>query len=290
MDIPIEILWLFFALTAGLVAVGYFARFSVPISLFIFIAGGMLMALFVLTENITISNEIDIITTIPQNVTTFQNQTVITYAYFVESRGGTAGLNDIVHGIAELADTNSALIGDTINCIDLYLLRAGNPSNSTFAQIGVLDDTNSFIRLFGTQDPMQLTTASTWYSYCLSGNSTYTIQEGDRIGIKYTSGTATDLINVNHDSLNPFNSTNTVWSSYDDTTGLWTEVTGRDITGRFYLSETEPIELTFTGETANYEYTPNNYPFTEELKVFMLLISVIMILIGGAVEIEQRKR
>lgn len=260
MNIDITILYLFVGISFGLIAVGYLFRYAIPASLFLFLAGGLMTVLFIYTESITTATFVSGLT---DNL----------YSYNVESNSGTNALNNVNFGYAQFASaSNSALIGDKINCIDIYLSKTLAPTGT--AEIGTLDANNNIIVSFGTQNVALLTTSAQWYSYCKI--DPYTIQNQDRVGIKYTTGTATDFISIRGDSANPFDGTVTFRQTF--TGGVWASTTSTDQTFRFYLAG------------GDFEITDNEEPFTEELKVFMVLMAVVMCLAGGVMEIEARRR
>lgn len=261
MNIDITILYLFVGLSFGLVAIGYLFRYAIPASLFLFTAGGLMAVLFIYTETIS-------------TATFISGDTDNIYHYLVDSATGTNSYSNVNFGYVELVSaSNSALAGDTIDCIDVYMSRTLNPVGT--AEIGTFDVNNNVIVTFGTQNVALLSGALQWFTYCLPDGQTYTIQNGDRIGMKYASGTATDLVNIRGDANNPFDGTVTFRQVY---TTVWTSATGTDQVFRFYL------------RGGDIELTDNQEPFTEEIKVFMVLMASIMCLAGGVMEIEARRR
>ncbi|WP_415280592.1 hypothetical protein [Candidatus Nitrososphaera sp. FF02] len=109
---------------------------------------------------------------------------------------------------AELATPSSQLVGDKIDSITLKLKRVGTISGT--AEIGILDANNNIKKLFGTINVATLTTTYTDYEFHLTGGELYTIVSGDRIGIKYTGGDASNWVAVmlDLDAADPFDGTN----------------------------------------------------------------------------------
>lgn len=189
------------------------------------------------------------------------------YHYLVDSATGTNSYSNVNFGYVQLVSaSNSELVGDTINCIDVYMSRTLNPTGT--AEIGTFDANNNVIVTFGTQNVALLSGALQWFTYCLPDGQTYTIQNGDRIGMKYASGTASDLVNIRGDANNPFDGTVTFRQVY---TTVWTSATGTDQVFRFYLSG------------GDFEITNNNFVFDGYAKVMFIVFGVIMFLAGAIV-------
>lgn len=49
-----------------------------------------------------------------------------------------------------------------------------------------------------------------------------------------------------------------------------------------------PVSSTVTGDTTTYEFEPNPYLFTEEIKTYLILISSMLMIIGAVVELKAR--
>lgn len=122
----------------------------------------------------------------------------------------------------EFVSPTSQLIGDRIDQITLQLAKVGTPTGNAVA--GIFDSTGILKRQFGT--PQNVATIGTTFSnyvFALESAEHYTLQPGDRIGIKYTGGNATKYVNVMVDanSADPFDGANsyrqwftTSWQSY----------------------------------------------------------------------------
>lgn len=259
------------AFSFGLIAVGYMVRMSVPISLFIFIAGGLMMSLFIMIDSITTENF-------------FNGSLDATYHYRQES---VSGLSDISAGATSfdikgeyVTNTLSALYGDTIDCIDITLRKLGAPTG--VVDIGVWDHAqaigNPVIQHFGAQDLSVVSASvSQWYTFCLPEGTTYTIGDQDVIGARYNAGDSSNAVRIQVSTIDVFDSTNSQLTQKADATDVWSQSTG-DIVMRLYL------------RGADSEIITNDYEFTQEVKTFMVLMASMMLLVGAMVEIEARRR
>lgn len=110
----------------------------------------------------------------------------------------STALNDVNKSSAErITSTATDLIGEKVNEITVRLKKTGSPTGTVY--IGVLDSSNNITTQFGTIDASTVSTSATDYTFTLSGPTTYTIASGDRIGVKYTSGTSSNYIEVYRD-------------------------------------------------------------------------------------------
>jgi hypothetical protein len=84
-------------------------------------------------------------------------------------------------------------------------------------------------KVFATIDIGTLTTSYTPYEYTLPAGDSYTIQAGDRIGVKNTGGTSSsNYVSIMRDTTtsDPFDGTNTYLSYY---TSSWNAQTTYDL-------------------------------------------------------------
>ena len=127
---------------------------------------------------------------------------------------------------AEYVTSTSQLIGDKIDSITLKLKRAGTITGT--ANIGILDNNNNVKKSFGALNVGTLTTTYTDYEFHLTGGELYTIQSGDRIGIRYVGGSTTTWVAVmiDLDAADPFDGTNSYAQHYQ---GSWLSNTDRDM-------------------------------------------------------------
>jgi L-asparaginase/Glu-tRNA(Gln) amidotransferase subunit D len=119
---------------------------------------------------------------------------------------------------AEYVTETSELVADQIDSITLRLKRVGTINGT--AEIGVLNEDLSVRKLFGTLDVSALTTTYTDYQFTLSGGELYTVESGDRIGIKYEGGSSigntTNWVSVmlDLDPAEPFDRANSYLQYY----------------------------------------------------------------------------
>jgi hypothetical protein len=95
---------------------------------------------------------------------------------------------------AEYAASGSQLVGDEIDSITLQLLKWGSPTGT--AQVGVFNEDLTVKKLFGTIDVATISASYQDYEFKLAGDELYTIQAGDRIGIKYSGGNSSNGVYV----------------------------------------------------------------------------------------------
>lgn len=254
MEIPIEIFITGMGVSISLAIFGFIRNPQIPAML---VFGGMFILSFaVMTDTIILDSF------------SFLSSDSILYAYNVESATGNVNLNNGgTTARTEFVSTSaSQLTGDTINCIDSYFGKTLSPTGNV--NFGIFDTAGTLVTSFGVTDLSTISSAQDWHTECLTGENTYTIQSGDRIGIQYLGGNATTFISQRSDGNNPFDGTVTFLSSW--TAGAWVSSTTNDVTMRYYLTE--------SGVTIN---TNTTYEFTELPKVLFALIGVIMMLCGA---------
>jgi hypothetical protein len=130
---------------------------------------------------------------------------------------------------AEYVTEDSELVGDTIDSITLKMKRVGTINGT--AEIGILNEDLSVKKLFGTLDVSTLTSSYTDYEFALTGDELYTIEAGERIGIKYTGGSleSTSWISVMLDlePEDPFDGANSYLQYHYQ--GTWRNSPDRDL-------------------------------------------------------------
>lgn len=270
MNVDISILYLFVAVSFGLVGIGYLLRQSVPISLLIFVAGGLMTALFIMIDEITTSvNTVD------------GNPDLVHYE--VTSPAVSVTANAITPIRAEYPSTSaSQLKGDTFDCMSIPIAKSGAPVAGTMVRAGVWGTTGNLIKQFGSSlDVQNMSTGLSTYRFCLPEGETYTIGtfvNVERIGFEYNAGDAVNFLTGRTANTDPFDSTVTFAQVFTTATGLWTTPsTTNDLNMKIWLR----------GDQA--ELLETTVPFSEELKVFMVLMGVIMLLVGSAVEFQARR-
>ncbi|MEW5840010.1 MAG: Ig-like domain-containing protein [Thermoproteota archaeon] len=127
---------------------------------------------------------------------------------------------------AEYVTPSSQLVGDTIDSITLRLQRVGAPPG-TF-QVGVFNSDLTSKRSFAVSSAPSLTTAFQDYEFRLPAGELYTIQAGDRIGIKYNGGNSANGVSVmiDRNTADPFDGTSSYRTRYESS---WLVDTGEDM-------------------------------------------------------------
>lgn len=269
-----EIPFLVFAFLSGFIfslpLVGYYFRFEIPISLFFFIAGIFMISLLLATDTLIMDY--------------FSNgSTNNLVPYDVESSTGQVLVNAVTaHSRGErLSNTSSALFGDTIDCITLFIGRSGSPPLGTLIQIGIMDTSTNFIRVFGTMNVTQLLTSAVQpYEFCLPLGDTYTFTDTETFGVKYNAGDATNTLTMRIDNNNPFNGNNT--EHVHATGSSWISNAGQDLMAVLTLRGsvgsiiTAPYDISLSGP--NYQ-----------VNTIMVFISVMYMVGGALIEVKSRR-
>lgn len=116
---------------------------------------------------------------------------------------------------AEYVNSTSQLIGDKIDSITLRLQRIGSPPG-TF-QVGIFNADLTPKKSFEIRSTSTLPTSFQDYEFKLSNGELYTIQIGDRIGIKYNGGDTSNGISVmtDRDFADPFDGNKSYRARYE---------------------------------------------------------------------------
>ena len=129
---------------------------------------------------------------------------------------------------AEYITEESELVGDEIDSIMLRMKSVGTINGT--AEIGILNEDLSVKKLFGTLDVTTLTPTYTDYEFKLS-DELYTIESGDRIGIKYEGGgfdeTSWVSVMLDLDPADPFDGANSYLQYHHQ--GSWRQSPDRDM-------------------------------------------------------------
>lgn len=141
----------------------------------------------------------------------------------------------------EIVTASSQLVGDQIDRITLLLQKVGAPSGT--AEVGVFNSDTSTKKVFGIINVANLAASYTQYQFSLANNELYTIQAGDRIGIKFTGGSSLSGINVMTDKniADPFDGPNTYRARYQP--GGWIYDVAEDL---WMVLEQTHSPVTFT--------------------------------------------
>lgn len=256
-DIPLELFLFFVAISGALTACAFL--FNPRILAFPLVAGMLIFTMVATTDNIIMGYN------------TEGSSDTLTH-YNVQSSTGQVLINSVSsHSRGErLSNTASALTDDTFDCITVYLGRSGSPPATSLIQVGVMDTSTQFIRVFGSMNTTALvSSAVTPYAFCLPLGDSYTFTDTETVGIKWNSGDATNTLTSRVDANNPFDGNN---SEHVNSTGAsWSANAGQDIM----------MVLTLRGSSGTVE--PILYEFTEMPKLlFGLYGSLIMVLFALA--------
>ena len=127
---------------------------------------------------------------------------------------------------AEYFAPASQLVGDRIDSITLRLQKSGAPTGT--AQVGVFNTDLSVKKLFAAVDVSTISITYQDYEFRLPGTDLYTIQSGDRIGIKYAGGSGSNniLVMIDRNTADPFDGINSYRTRYESS---WLVDTGEDL-------------------------------------------------------------
>lgn len=127
----------------------------------------------------------------------------------------------------EHVTAESQLVGDKVDSVTLRLKKVGDISGT--AEVGVFNGDLSAKKLFGTLDVSTLTASYADREFKLAGSELYTIQPGDRIGIKYVGGSANTWVAamLDLDPAGPFDGAASHHQHYQS--GAWQSNTDRDL-------------------------------------------------------------
>src|SRR5438445_10719903 len=174
----------------------------------------------------------------------------------------------------EYITSSSVLNGKSIDTITVFLKKIGAPAGTV--QVGVFNSDQSVKQLFGTKDASTVATSYTQYTFSLTAPQIYKIQSGDRIGVKFTGGDATNYlaIQIDQDPADPFDGTNSFLTYY--TTG-WQVFTAND------LNMVLKLHLYGTGPTVSASPGPGTYGSAQSVTLAASAPSTIYYTIDGSV-------
>jgi hypothetical protein len=149
---------------------------------------------------------------------------------------------------AEYVTPTSILVGKQIDSITVTLKEMGTAPGTV--EVGVINTDLSMKKLFGTKSASTVASSYTEYEFILSDGSTYTIEAGDRIGVKYTAGSSSNRLSIMRDTTGSFDGTSTYHTTY--TTG-WNTYTSVDLTMTLKSSgDSNPPTVTATPAGGSY--------------------------------------
>lgn len=260
-DIPFNVLAMYIAISMSIGIIGIIMSIKkIAGAPFITIfAGIMVFALVVMIDNI----EVDYIeipeytVSHPMNVTTSDSSVAFSSTILAQSE--------------RPANVNSALVGKKISCIEINMLRTGSPTDNVM--VGILDNDGRIVKLFGNITASTINTGTRAYQVCLSNHDYWIIAYNDYIGARHTGSSGANNIAISTSNANPFDSTNSVRSSY---TGSWTDVSTSDLR----------MKLTNDNAGITSKAVLHNFNDTETW-AFMIFLSAIFMIIGAMEQIRQ---
>lgn len=242
---PFEIFVTLVSITIVIPLLAYVFRTQFPPSVVLALGGAIWLLMFFSIDNLVMGYEAPLL----MNVTNSQNNNsesslTIENTYIPSSVNvtstGTNTVMDQQNGSSALtirsggntiravkvSSTSSLLQGEPINQVIMSLSKTGSPTGN--ATIGLFDGSSSgnVMVTCATLDVSTLTTSQADYTFNCPTNMIATFGGNDRIGIKYTGGDASNLVNWYNQASNAFDSTNTVRTAF--TSGTWTDVTTDD--------------------------------------------------------------
>jgi hypothetical protein len=262
--------------------IGFLFRFSIPISLFFFIAGTFLISILLVTDGIILNDrkETESISIVP-----------VTTDRMNQPTGGTA--TNLRSGstiiVGELVNTESSVLNfKEINQITVRLGKTGNPTGIGY--FGVWSATHApptvaNSKFIISQMLANFTSSSTIADYTFTRNDTktYFLQRGDIIGVFFNGGSAGNTFDVYRSTTDLFDGTNSVRATSNGGTTTLDTVT--DMRGKISLVEDTSLQtISYEDNVMDFSFTGTNY----QLKVIMVFIAV-MLMVGGALT-EVRKR
>ena len=128
---------------------------------------------------------------------------------------------------AEYAGQGSQLIGDNIDSITVQLMKWGSPTGTM--QVGIFNEDLTVKKLFATVNVSTIATSYQDYEFKLANNELYTIQAGDRIGVKYSGGDSNNgiFVMIDRDTSSSFDGVSSQRVRYE--TGWLYYDTGEDM-------------------------------------------------------------
>ena len=141
----------------------------------------------------------------------------------------------------KVVNTSSALYGLDVNKIGFMMKkREGSPTGTATAC--VMDGNADILYTFGTVDVSTLPSTYTW-TYFTNTVSTYTLTNGNYIGIKYSGGDASNRIGVYWDNGANYDGTNSIGS--EESGGAWNDRSTQDFRFKIFTG-TASIPATWT--------------------------------------------
>ena len=146
---------------------------------------------------------------------------------------------------AEYVTNSSILVGKQIDTIIVQLKKIGSPTGN--AIIGIFNPDLSVKKTFANVNASTLAPFYKNYTFSLASSSQpYTIQIGDRLGIKYTGGDSSNFIAIitDQNTADPFDGANSYLTYY---TSKWYNYLNSDLYMTLRITDTKPPVITLLG-------------------------------------------
>lgn len=191
----------------------------------------------------------------------------------VTTSDSSVAFSATITGLAERpANVNSQLTNKKINCIEVNLLRTGSPTDNVM--IGILDNDNRMVKLFGNISASSINTGTRSYQVCLPSHDYWVIAYNDYVGIKHTGSVGANNIAVSMNTGNPFDSTNSVRATY--TSGVWSDTTTTD------------LRMKLTSEDLTLEKQSIPYALTDNTEwIYLIVLSTFFVLLGIIMQVQK---
>lgn len=287
-DIPVELFLGFVAMSIVVLPIGLKASPRAGMTMFM-LGGIFIFTMMALTDNIIMGYEHTQYLIDSQTSSVVATDEIVVYMNVT-----TADTNQIVldgSGVTNryagerISSVSSALVNKAINCVDIKLLKTGNPTGFFYVGVWstvVVPSSANYLYLIATVDATTLTTSPVIYSYCNTSDY-YTLRFQDTIGVHYASGSTGNTVNVRTTSNNEFDSTSSIRTITSNT--AFTDSTTTDVQMAIYGNGFETIE-TISYETIDGQ--PINYEFTEMVKFLYAFYGVVLIALGAIVLAKDR--
>lgn len=213
-------------------------------------------------------------TSIDENVDVVWNQQVLTGQAPIHN-----GTSNLVIRSEQVVNSASQLFGDTVNCITIAIAKTGSPSITTPVVVAVFSGTvsNSIAETkyeFGRINVTNVTLEKSFFKLC-NTDSDYTLTTGDRIGIMYRGGDASNFITINLSTQNPFDGTNSHEGTFNDATNVWGTSTANDVA---QITLTLEHDAFIINEEILFEFTDLTKTLYGFYGASMILIGVIFLM------------
>jgi len=193
----------------------------------------------------------------------------VTHPMNVTTSDSSVAFSTTITGLAERPiNVNSLLVNAKISCIEVNMIRTGSPTDNVM--IGILDNDNRMVKLFGNITASSINTGTRSYQVCLGNHDYWILAYNDYVGAKHTGSVGANNIAISMNTANPFDGTNSARATY--TSGSWSDTTATDL--RMKLTSDN---ANVYGKAVPYDLNDNDfYVFFIMLGGFFMFIGVII--------------